>query len=530
MIMGDFGRRLRRLCIYAIAVLLCALTLLSACGGGPKQAPAPEDPAPEIPGQIPQTPDDTPQQPASPGPALQLIDHAIYDRNTSRLSVTLRSPAAKALSLRLEHDASFESAAGDSFSYPAGSGQLDSLLRFASLDEGSSTLKLHASDSAGNSQDLELLLLHPQLDCRADYDPGTRKLTLFASHPYGESVHVTLEPSAGIELDGPAEYTFTEGLGSRSYGVLFANAAVSSGFIQLAFNTARAEPLVLTPHVSLDRIITGTQWRLPENELRVSIANGYDDGANAPVSVELLPPQGVTVQGSRVQDSAGAEDTLSFRLSFGATPPASWELLVRARDSEGHSEEQSVALSQLPPPLKADSIAAWPLSNHAKPGEEVSFVVSTGQLSQPLGFMSGVALTFDPGATYVEDSFNVGAPGGATKESDGIWVDCGAVGGFITGVDETWNNPQTLLGQRKMVVFNITPLGGYDIPGAHGQLFNIRMRFSQAGSYRVQVLDRPVFGIEQTYYQNATAVRQHWRDLSGKQAGLCSEVVVTADG
>ncbi len=517
---GGLLIRGKRLSFFWPAILLAtAITgLLTACGTAPAK---PQDPAP-------QSPDQQQDQPpaAAPEPAGASTT-ASYDRSSRKLSIDVRSEQLRPATVVLSLPAGISSLGGTSFRFPAGSGTTETELVFSELGAYSSELGLSCSQEGTDKvKQLLLNIPHPRLELSADYDPATHVLMVGAVHPYGEPVNLRLSPSLGLDIDGPLDYSFSSGVGTRAFKVEFSNPQINSGAVALDFSAPRCVPIHLASDVSRARIISDKRWLLPENILRVSLDNGYSGGAGLPLSLECITPPGISVVGEGRQDLPGASGTLEFKLAFDSTEASDFAVRLRASDPEGHSDEQSIDVCMLPPPLPLGSLVVYPLANHVKAGQPLRFIAASGRTAEPLLFMAGVALTFPPSASYVQNSFNIGAPGGPLDQSDGIWSACKPAGGYITLVDESYASAGTLLGGRKMLTFNITPLAGQELADAQGALFSFELRFSQRGSFSVDVLDYPLLGVPQTYYFNLRRPQVFWHDVSGLHPGVPREVTV----
>ncbi|MCC7479061.1 hypothetical protein IT575_11465 [bacterium] len=504
--------------LRAIAVLL--LLALCACGG-----PGPQEAAPD-PGTSPDPAPILPDHAEQPGITADLISSASYDRSSRRVSVQLDAGRSEALELELDVPAGINSLGGSHFELPAGRGRIESELVFSELGARSSQLRLSARRAgSAESESLLLNIPHPRLELSASYDPASHVLTVSAAHPYREAVQLALQPSLGVGIDGPLAYSFSTGIGTRAFGVRFDNPQISSGRVSLDFSAPRCEPLHLEVNVSLSRIITETRWLLPENILRVSLDNGYSGAAELPLSLDCDCPPGISVIGPRSQTLPGSSGSLDFRFAFAEGELPDYTVHLKASDAQGHSDAADVALTRLPPAIPDGALQVYPLASHVAAGQPLRFVVASGRTRFPLLFLANVTLAFHPGASYVENSFNIGAPGGAAEAPDGLWAACAPADGFLTVVDQTYAQASKLVDGRKMLSFNITPLLGQPVAGG-GELFSFELRFSQPGSYSIELIDRKWLGVQQTYYFNMNQPLLLWEDSSGRHPGVPYEVTV----
>lgn len=132
-------------------------------------------------------------------------------------------------------------------------------------------------------------------------------------------------------------------------------------------------------------------------------------------------------------------------------------------------------------------------------GGKVTVTVSIHDLQNSLTNMNSCRVIYPSNFSYVQDSFNVGSPGGSREEADGIWA------GFSP---KLLLPPESLLIEadlgdgRKAVDFNVTAVQP-DLPGApvgFGDLFNFQLESSGGEPLALEFQDVCDEGIKRTYY------------------------------
>jgi len=167
----------------------------------------------------------------------------------------------------------------------------------------------------------------------------------------------------------------------------------------------------------------------------------------------------------------------------------------------------------LPPlPIYDDSIQAVPEVYEAPAGGEVLITVKCNSTRYPLHYMRHVRLTVPSGCYYRAGSFNVGSPGGAYNSPDGIWTEVGATG-FILPSDTLYG--ETDLGDGLVGIdFNVTPIGGTDIVGATGDLFNFILMLGVGEGFtdgsEVHLSFQRADHIDRTFYSGTDMVHHYW--------------------
>jgi hypothetical protein len=190
---------------------------------------------------------------------------------------------------------------------------------------------------------------------------------------------------------------------------------------------------------------------------------------------------------------------------------------VTLKDALGLSDEMDAFLGFLEP----DTLYAIPLQETALVDEPVTVVVASGPMPSPFQYLCMVGLTVEPGAVSVYQSFKPGTPGGGADGLSGIWGLMGASSVtpfYATGID----NGDGLL----RFEFSIFPMGGHDLIGEGGDLFNFQLTFGAAGTYTLGFVES-TNGINRTYYGDWDEYEYYWGDISNDHEGFARSIVVT---
>jgi hypothetical protein len=172
----------------------------------------------------------------------------------------------------------------------------------------------------------------------------------------------------------------------------------------------------------------------------------------------------------------------------------------------------STAVTRIVDTSKPDKLYAWPDTTSAYPGEEVTIILSTEQSANPLRALDAVRITFN-NASYVAGSLNVGAPGGARDEADGVWAQLGAAG--VDLPNEGSIGTLQLPDGRLALDFYALPQGASgDLLNASGALLNFRLRILGDVTLGIQRLDAG--GTRRTYYSDRFTNTYFWsNDFNG---------------
>jgi hypothetical protein len=252
--------------------------------------------------------------------------------------------------------------------------------------------------------------------------------------------------------------------------------------------------------------------------------------AGETLTVNLQVPAGFNVDASSKVAPGPDPRTAVFNITA-ASPAAgaTGTFVVTVTDSDGDTSAPvsvvvTIAPVVPPPVIPADTLVAVPQVAAAQAAEAVTLVVSTGVTANPFQYMNGVGVTIESDAAYVPASFNVGAVGGATADPDGIWANMNPSGGFLLPPDN-FIVSTAIGGGRERWDFNITPIGGSDLTGVGGDLFNCQFTFTAMGNKTFGFQD--VSGVKRTYYSDGALNEYFWGDITNSVAGFRNSVQIT---
>jgi PKD repeat protein len=203
--------------------------------------------------------------------------------------------------------------------------------------------------------------------------------------------------------------------------------------------------------------------------------------------------------GDGTYDSNGTSASVQHSYST----PGVYDANVRLTDSNNRQSKKTMLVwvtpnANTPPP---DSIFALPSQSTAHDGEVVTVEVYTVGAAHPFQYMSGCGLTLENGNTYATQTFDAGVLDydGLPGNVDGVWTAVGPSGGFLL-VPDNFIQPTDIGGGRSRYDFNVTPLGGIDISGATGAMFNFGLTVHSTVSFGFMAQD----SVKRTYYNSAT--------------------------
>jgi hypothetical protein len=236
------------------------------------------------------------------------------------------------------------------------------------------------------------------------------------------------------------------------------------------------------------------------------------------LTVAATPSAGLAVDAATKVAAATGPLTAVFNVT--ATDfiaGATGTIAVSVTDSHGGVTNlaQDVAVNIPAVTVPADTLVALPTSGSAATGADVQVIIITGVPANPFQYMVGAGLTIESDATYVANSFDVGAADatpdtGAVNPVDGIWAAMNPGGGFLLAPDNFIQSTD-IGGGRERWDFNITPLGGSNLTTDEGVLFNAKFKFSAACTKTFGFQD--VSGVKRTYYAD-DAAEYFWGNIA----------------
>jgi len=225
-----------------------------------------------------------------------------------------------------------------------------------------------------------------------------------------------------------------------------------------------------------------------------------NDSDGDSVTIEINTPADMLAEPQVVTADAQG-NAVSYLSGYGMVTGG--EVSLTVSDSQtGGSRTYNVTISGMT--FETDTLYAIPLKTRAEVDEEVNLVVITGPiaLNKPFQFMNGVGLVMPDGGTTSSLHFNHGAPGGKAGDVDGFWEAVDPGGGFLLPPDIFWPAPTDIGDGLERWDFFAIPIGGRDIAGEGGALFNCRYAFTYAGQYELSFQEATGV-VKRTYYSDS---------------------------
>jgi len=356
----------------------------------------------------------------------------------------------------------------------------------------------------------------PGIYLRGFYSRRHQRLVVVADHEIGSDLTVTLEFPEGVTSDLPAENVIPEGRGALEFNLSIEPEVPDSGVIDLGGQDAKGWR-VSTDAAYIRAVYIEQSYYDVETE---TVTIEVDALPNEGYRVALETPTGIKTGEETPRSEAGCS-AVAFALAFDPGAPAGWDTTATVTSDRGVQDVEHVAVSRLPSQFEAERLYAFPLRTVVTTADTARIIIASGPTEAPFQYMNGVALMVNTGAAFVDGSLNVGAPGGALAEMDGIWQ---AVqpDSFLLPSDYMIQERSINSGQV-CIDFNVTPLGGDEVT-CGGMLLNCELSFAQPGKY--------VLGFEQhhdvkrTYYSDGASTEYYWGDISNEYEGVPNTITV----
>ncbi|MBN2081195.1 hypothetical protein JW859_03195 [bacterium] len=247
------------------------------------------------------------------------------------------------------------------------------------------------------------------------------------------------------------------------------------------------------------------------------------DPDNDTLTVTITEPTGLSADATSVTAVSGVAE-------FAIAPDdilagASGDTTITVDDGNGGTDSMTYTLTVAAISIPADTLAAIPLATAATTDDTVTIVVVSGTFANPFRYMNGCGITMEEGPDYVAGTFNIGAPGGAQKDFDGIWATMDPVPDGVLMPDDVMLQAIDIGGGLIRYDFNVTPIGGSDITTG-GVLFNVGLSFDDPGTYTFGIQEFNL--VKRTYYSDGDATDYNWGDISNDYTGVPNSIVVTA--
>lgn len=295
------------------------------------------------------------------------------------------------------------------------------------------------------------------------------------------------------------------------------------------------------PGSDLNSVRYDPDSHISDGQLVLVVVAMYDSELEWLIAGDTTPPLISTTQpklimtGDTVQLSAIPEHSLAtaFEWDFGAglSPqysgesqpvvtggaPGSYEAMLTTQNQAGSNTYEFTYTvteqSEYPP----QHLLAIPSKTELNVDEEVTVTLVSGDFPDEEPLWSCVIYLLVPDcADYVSGSYNVGAPGGAATDCDGIWASMSPTPtGFIPPIDEFIRPEDSGIPGLVKLELDVVPLGGCS-GTIGGELFNIKLRFSEPGTFDLGIKQGD--GYKPTYYMAPSAYMYNWYDVSNNAA------------
>jgi hypothetical protein len=328
--------------------------------------------------------------------------------------------------------------------------------------------------------------------------------------------------------------TAPNGSTSTSVSVTFIGSDSADTEIHLVVNGTDANGAVATVSGSFT-----IPKSAPANAAPTLTASSAGDGL---VDVTVDDPEGddVTVKLDTLDDGSGIDVTPGpaklvkgghGTVQLTATPnnvlaPDSGKIHVLAGDANGGITEITITMQAQFHWMLADALYAIPLQNTVHVGEPVTIEVLTTATANPFrAAVVRLTVAAASGYHFEAGSFNVGIPGGAADDPDGVWNAVQPSGFF-----DSWDGIgfQQLIDFGPLLTgtdFRVVPFGGQDVPAADGAIFNFAATFATPGTWKLGFQQFNV--VDRTYYQDGSQGADYfWSDISNDHPGIPNSVTV----
>jgi hypothetical protein len=255
------------------------------------------------------------------------------------------------------------------------------------------------------------------------------------------------------------------------------------------------------------------------------------DAEGDDITINATAPAGMSVDAA--SKPLGGTGTVTFTFTAddpaaGATGDASFTATANGLSSAATNVTVTIA----PFALADDTLYAIPSAATVAAGTPVRITVFTGDPANPFLYMAGVRVIVAEasGFTYVDNSFNVGTPGGAAGDIDGIWALLPVTPDSILLPPDNFIQETTTQGQIA-IDFNVTPTyagatdASYNLDSGSGALFNFEATFDTPGTYQLGFMQSDL--VDNTYYQdNNLSPNYFWGDLTNVHPGFTTAITV----
>lgn len=255
--------------------------------------------------------------------------------------------------------------------------------------------------------------------------------------------------------------------------------------------------------------------------LTVAVSSGED---GAVLTVNVTVPEGLAVDAaSKIASQTGPLTATFVWHAADMFTGGSGMSTVTVTDEYGLTDTTTVEIVAIGVVPLADTIFAVPLQPAVSVNETATIIVVTGPTANPFHYLVGCNVTYPTWVHYVADSEDPGIPGGGWDVPDGVWGPGGVdTDTFLTGPEPfIFDQEKSDFGidGRHRYETSIVPLGGNDVTGISGALFNFEVEFDQAGTAAFGFIEAQA-PIDRTYYRDGSNNDYYWGTLAAGPDGV----------
>ncbi len=272
-------------------------------------------------------------------------------------------------------------------------------------------------------------------------------------------------------------------------------------------------------------------------ETRILRVVASDPDASQRLAISIAPPAALVVDRDRAVATQPGQFAAEFNWEAADVfTGGSGEAEVVASDLHG-GKARALKLIEVPKlDLMADTLYAVPVKHKARVGDVVQVVLATGLPDNPFQYLACASVTMPDWAYYAQNSFNIGAAGGAPDEADGLWAADGMdFDGFLIAPDGFYYAREIadleLDGRHRLEVVAL-PISSTELPAAEGPVCNFGVLLTQTGTASFGFA-ATTGACDRTYYRDFANKAYYWGTLMAgpdgtlNVTGVDNTIVVT---
>ncbi|MBN2081196.1 hypothetical protein JW859_03200 [bacterium] len=370
----------------------------------------------------------------------------------------------------------------------------------------------------------------------ATYNRATHNLAVDATHSLGEEITISLNAPAWIEpVDGPTWAVPASG----TLVIELAFAAAANDAANVTVQAIGADGATASQTVAIQRGLAVSIDNVTYNEPRLLAAVTVSAAEDSEVELTLAVDEALATAAPQQHTLTGGGDhtfdlelTPRFALAIGVGKSfgggsGNVTLTATATDQFGDAvtATRAQAVSFTAVEIPAGCLVAVPLERQVELGDAVTIVVASGDFpaAAPFHYANGLGITAEETVCYSDNSWNIGIPGGAFEEFDGLWSTMDPVPASVLLPGDMMIQFNNIGNGRARVDFNVTPIGGSNTT-AGGALMSFQLRPETAGPYTLGF--QQFNEVKRTYYADSEYHEYYWDDISNVVDGIPNSFVV----